>query len=193
MSERSERAPSLPTRLEGDPDRVVLLLPGNGYSPARPLLHFARAVFARHGWTTQEVWWPMPAPVPPERFRAYANEHAGAALARETAARVAVVGKSLGSFAAATVADRGLPAIWLTPLLHQPEVVADLRRSHAPTLLLGGLADRSWIPSVARELEHRYVEFADADHGLETDDDPVNSAEILKRATAAMDAFVAKL
>jgi hypothetical protein len=189
----SERGPTLPTRLAGDPDRVALILPGNGYSPSRPLLHFARAVFARHGWTVQEVWWPMPAPVPRAEFHRYANEHAAKALAAETAGRIALVGKSLGSLAAATAADHGLPAIWLTPLLVDPDLVADLARATAPTLLVGGLADKSWVPSVARGSGHRFVEFPDADHGLETDDDPVNSAEILKQATAAMDGFVAQV
>jgi hypothetical protein len=34
-----------------------------------------------------------------------------------------VIGKSLGSLAAGLVAERGLPAIWPTPLLRIPEVV----------------------------------------------------------------------
>jgi hypothetical protein len=36
-------------------------------------------------------------------------------------------------------------------------------------------------------------EARDADHGLETGNDPVNSAEVLRQATIAMDAFVAAL
>lgn len=44
-------------RFEGDPSRVVIVLPGVRYTPARPLLHYARSVALAHGWTVQEVWW----------------------------------------------------------------------------------------------------------------------------------------
>ncbi|MEQ7010863.1 hypothetical protein ABN028_32245 [Actinopolymorpha sp. B17G11] len=45
------------TRSAGDPRRIAIILPGGGYTPAGPLLHFARAVLVRHGWTVQELWW----------------------------------------------------------------------------------------------------------------------------------------
>jgi hypothetical protein len=44
-------------RVERDPNRVALLVPALNYSPDRPLPHFARAVFARRGWTTQDLPW----------------------------------------------------------------------------------------------------------------------------------------
>ncbi|MFE1328968.1 hypothetical protein [Streptomyces microflavus] len=40
---------AMPTRFDGDPGRVALVVPGVGYSPARPLLHFAREVLRQHG------------------------------------------------------------------------------------------------------------------------------------------------
>ena len=52
-----------------------------------------------------------------------------------------LIGKSLGTYAAALAAERGLPAIWLTPLLTSDWVVDGLRRSTAPFLLVGGTAD----------------------------------------------------
>jgi hypothetical protein len=53
-----------------------------------------------------------------------------------------VIAKSLGSLAAPLVADRGLAAVWFSPLLtDQPTAVA-LRRAAAPCLLVGGTADR---------------------------------------------------
>lgn len=39
------------TRSAGDPRRIAIILPGGGYTPAGPLLHFARAVLVRPGWT----------------------------------------------------------------------------------------------------------------------------------------------
>ncbi len=188
-------------RVERDPDRVVLLLPGLHYSPERPLLHFAQAVFARYGWTTQDLWWPEP---PPQRngqdmrtwfaqTRAFVQVHIGHALERETAARIALVGKSMGAFAAALAADRSLPGVWLTPLLRDTELPGDLRRCTAPFLLVGSSADPSWDPEIARRSGQPWYEAPDANHGMEIADDPVRSAEILRQVTIAMDAFVRDL
>ncbi|BEL05409.1 hypothetical protein Q0Z83_036000 [Actinoplanes sichuanensis] len=193
--------PSLPDRLERDPGRVAFLIPGGGYSTERPLLHFARAVFMRHGWTTQAVWWPQH---PPQRegqdlrawftqLRSFVNEHVSQALSAEAAPKIALVGKSMGAFAASLAADRGLPGIWLTPVLRDSEVPDDLRRSAAPFLLVGGTADPSWDTGVARSFGQPFYEAHNADHGLETAEDPVNSADILRRVTIAMDEFVSHL
>ncbi len=192
---------SEPDRVARDPDRVAFLIPGRGYSVERPLLHFARAVFMRHGWTTQEVWWPER---PPQRegrdlhlwsaqLRSLVHAHMRQVLSVETAPKIALVGKSMGAFAAALAADRGLPGIWLTPVLRDSEMADDLRRSTAPFLLVGGTADPSWDRELVRSLGRPFHEAEGADHGMETDDDPVNSAEILRRTTIAMDEFVARL
>jgi len=193
MTEGLRESRWLPERLDGDPLRVALLVPGGGYTPDRPLLHFARAVLRKHGWTTQELWWPTRPPPVEGEWPDWVNAQVADMLDRESADSLLLVGKSLGTMAATTAADRELPAIWLTPLLHQPWLAGELRRTTAPTLLVGGTADHSWIPSLARELPHPYLELTGADHGLETDDDPVNSADLLKQITAALDEFVAGL
>jgi hypothetical protein len=200
MTETRWPSPAHSDRVERDPDRVAFLIPGYEYSAERPLLHFARAVFLRHGWTTQEVWWPER---PPQRggreirpwyaqLRSFVHAHLTRVLDAEAAPRIALVGKSMGTFAAGLAADRGLPGVWLTPVLRDSEVAVDLRRGAAPFLLVGSAADPSWDAEAARALGS-YYEVEDADHGMETDDDPVNSAEILRRTTIAMDGFVARL
>ncbi|WP_433431618.1 hypothetical protein [Nonomuraea sp. CA-141351] len=183
----------VPTRHEGDPDRVAILLPGASYVPARPLLHFARVVLAHHGWTVQEVWWEPPTADTMAGREAWVVERAREAVEAESAGQVLVVGKSLGTLAAPLAAERGLPAIWLTPLLTVESVVGALRRSKAPTLLVGGAADKLWDGEVARGLGHPYLEVPDADHGMEIFGDPVASARVLKDVTEAMDRFVAGL
>ncbi|MET8149217.1 alpha/beta hydrolase [Actinoplanes sp. NPDC049668] len=201
MTETYWPHPSLSDRVAGDPGRVALLIPGNEYSAARPLLHFARAVLMRHGWTTQEVWWPERTPqregddLEPwfDRLRDFACAHVSRMIDAETAPRILLVGKSLGTLTAPLAADRGLPAVWLTPLLRDAKTVDALRRGAAPYLLAGGAADPAWDAAVARSLGRPFYEAPDADHGMETDDDPANSAEILRRATVAMDEFVATL
>ncbi|SDK89888.1 hypothetical protein SAMN05421869_12018 [Nonomuraea jiangxiensis] len=162
-----------------------------GYVPARPLLHFARGILVRRGWTVREVWWQPPAD-PATDWEAWVMDQARSALDGVQARHVLLVGKSLGACAAPLAAERGLPAIWLTPLLGREGVVAALRRSQAPTLLVGGTADRSWDGELVRSLAHPYVEIPGAHHGLETDD-PVESVEMLKQVTAAMSRFVQEL
>lgn len=182
-------------------NRVALLVPGLKYSAERPLLHFAGAVFERHGWITREIKW---AEQPPERdgqdfpdwfarSRSFVQAHIGQILERETAPRIALVGKSMGAFAAGLAADRSLPGIWLTPLLRDWRLQADLRRATAPFLLVGSTADPSWDSEVAHSFDQPCYEAQDADHSMETVDDPVHSADILRHVTAAMDAFVGAL
>ncbi|MDR6319155.1 hypothetical protein [Actinoplanes couchii] len=183
------------------PERVVLLLPGAGYSPQRPLLHFAGAVFASHGWTVREIHWPMR---PPQRdgqnltdwftrLRAFTLTYVDQLLEQETASEIALVGKSMGAFAAAAAADRSLPGVWLTPILRDTVLPADLRRCRAPFLLAGSLTDPSWDSKTAHHLGHAVYETTGADHSLEFPADPPASTRVLHELTTVMNDFVSRL
>ncbi|MEV7601753.1 alpha/beta hydrolase [Kitasatospora sp. NPDC089797] len=187
---------SLPTRFDGDPDRVALVVPGTGYTPARPLLHFAGSVLRRHGWTVQELWWHLPADFAgftmAQRIAWVERQTAGAVDAEGGACRL-LVGKSLASFAAGVAADRGLAAAWLTPVLTVDHVVDALRRTGAPTLLVGGGADRLWDRRRADSTGLQVLELPGADHGLELPEDPIGSVDLLRATVARLDAFVGSL
>ncbi|KAB2593459.1 alpha/beta hydrolase [Streptomyces arboris] len=184
---------AVPTRFDGDPDRVALVVPGVGYSPARPLLHFASGVLRRHGWTVQELWWQVP-----DDFRQFTEDEriawvewqVGRAVNAEGGACRLIVGKSLGSLASGTAADRGIAAAWLTPLLTFGHVARSLRRAEAPTLLIGGSTDTWWDADLAASLHHDVLEVPSADHGLELPDDPVGSVEVLRQVVSRLDRFV---
>ncbi|MBV1852988.1 alpha/beta hydrolase [Catellatospora tritici] len=177
----------------GDPDRVAVLLPGGGYTPAMPLLYYATTVLVAQGWTVQEVWWQPPANRHSIDRATWVNAQTEPVLAAETAPRLLLVGKSLGSFAAPIAAARGLPAIWLTPILSHPEIAAALAAATAPALLVGGGADPSWDPAVAAGLDAAQLVLPGADHALEHPDDPVASARNLTHVTARMDEFLRTL
>ena len=87
-------------------------------------------------------------------------------LTAGTGAAPVVVGKSLGSLAAPLVADRGLAAVWFTPLLTNEPTVAALRRAIGPSLLVGGTADPYWDGQTARSLTADVVEIDGADHAM---------------------------
>ncbi|MEO3750496.1 alpha/beta hydrolase [Streptomyces sp. B6B3] len=179
---------------------VALVIPGAGYSPARPLLHYARAVLRSHDWTVRELWWQPPddlAELAPADRAAWVREEVVTAVAAEGGDCGLLVGKSLGSLAADLAADRGLPAVWLTPLLAAEHVVRAVARSTAPTLLVGGTGDGLWDAENARALASRppveSLELPGADHALELEGDPVRSVAVLQQVVARLDRFVGSL
>ncbi|MGW3044274.1 alpha/beta hydrolase [Kitasatospora sp. NPDC001159] len=187
---------TLPTRYDGDPDRVALVIPGGGYEPARPLLHFARAVLLRHGWTVQELWWQPPGEwtdLTMDEWIAWVERQVTEAVDAERGACRLLVGKSLGSFAGGLAADRRLAAAWLTPVLTLDHVARALGRAQAPTLLVGGSADRRWDRRIADSTGHEVLELPGADHGLERDGDPLGSVDVLRQVVERLDCFVGSL
>ena len=104
-----------------------------------------------------------------------------------------VVGKSLGTRAASYAAERGLDAIWFTPLLVEPAVAEAIAANAGRQLLVGGLRDELWDAAIARELADMtgcdVLEVPDADHGMGTDD-AVRTAEIHLEVARAVEAFL---
>ncbi|MFB9237212.1 alpha/beta hydrolase [Plantactinospora siamensis] len=105
--------------------------------------------------------------------------------------RPLLIGKSLGTLAAPLAAERGLPAVWLTPLLRVGPVVEALRRATAPMLLVGGTADHThWDGALARTLSSHVLEIPDADHGLLVPGPLARSAAVLGQVAAAVEEFL---
>lgn len=189
----------LPVRWEpAGPSRgLALVLPGRAYSPAAPLLDFARQGLLQHGFTVRQVWWDTTERTA-EEGRApepWVRRHVEEALAEDPADHVVLVGKSLGTRAAAYAAERGLDAVWLTPLLVDPSVAEAIAANPGRQLLVGGLADDLWDAEVAAELAEggcEVLEVPDADHVMLTGD-AVRSAEIQLEVCRATDRFLRSL
>jgi pimeloyl-ACP methyl ester carboxylesterase len=121
------------------------------------------------------------------------RRHVTEALAVEDADHVVVVGKSLGTRAASYAAERGLDAVWLTPLLVEPALAEAIAANAGRQLLVGGLADELWDAAVATELADNgcdVLEVPDADHAMGTGD-VVRTAEIHLEVARAVDRFLA--
>jgi len=101
-----------------------------------------------------------------------------------------VFGKSLGSMGAPVVAERGLAAVWFTPLLTNPDVVAGLRRAGGPFLLAGGTADEYWDGRLARSLTPHVVEVDGGDHGLFVPGGLAASAAVLGDVMTVVERFL---
>lgn len=172
----------------------ALVLPGRAYSPELPLLHFAGRALVEHGYEVEEVSWVGAMPTDLDLVTAWVRRHAEAAVDVDL-----VVAKSLGTRAASWAAESGesgLPAVWLTPLLHDAEVVAGVRANAAPQLLVGGTADELWDADVAAELAAGGCDVHQvdgADHALADPGSAVRSAEMQLDVSRALDAFLRSL
>jgi pimeloyl-ACP methyl ester carboxylesterase len=149
---------------DGDPSRTAVVLPG-AMLAAMPVAASAIQALGAKGWRVVHVW---------DEFLDRSQDPVRWTIDRLDAAtafagdveELLVVAKSLTTRAAGACADRGLRAVWLTPLLEDPVCVEMLRSRTAPALLVGGTRDPTWDGGLARELSPDVVEIEGADHGL---------------------------
>lgn len=173
--------------------KSAVIAPGGGYGADGPLLMFAaHAVESRGGITQAVVWDLLKSPdFAQQRQRVISQVEAAIDnLTAATGAAPLVIGKSLGSLSAPVIADRGLPAVWFTPLLTNEQTVAALRRATAPALLIGGTADRFWDAQLARSLSPHVVEIPHADHQMFIPGPLAASAAVLGEVITAVEHFL---
>jgi pimeloyl-ACP methyl ester carboxylesterase len=172
--------------------RRVVLLPGARYPTRAPLLWFAREVAVARGFGVLEVLDEPPAGEDPF---AWVRDRARRALDHDPPRELdVVIGKSLSSDAADIAADRGLPAIWLTPLLDREGILAALARTSRPTLLVGGTADPTWRPDALPDnVMLDRLQLDGLDHGLQLPGDPQASLNALRKVAKKVDRFLGAL
>jgi hypothetical protein len=174
---------------------VATLLPGRGYGPQAPLLYYSRLLLRSRGWSVRTVHWesvPGFDPADHAAIAAFAKD----VLATADPLRDLAVGKSLGSLALPAAAERGVPGIWLTPLLGIEDVRRAAARGAGTTLLIGGAADPYWDGGAAAATGAEVFEVPGADHSLERpgDLDGTLSAlsAVLTRMAAQLDVLAAR-
>jgi hypothetical protein len=113
-----------------------------------------------------------------------------AAVAATAVATPVVIGKSLASLSAPVIADRGLTAIWLTPILTDKPTVSALRAAEGPCLLVGGTADQFWDGQTARQVTPHVLEVEGADHGMLVPGALSASAAVLGQVITAVEDFL---
>ncbi|GLZ80314.1 hypothetical protein Afil01_51210 [Actinorhabdospora filicis] len=171
----------------GDPHRHLVLAPGRNYTADAPLLWFARVTALDAGWSVTDLTWDQE--LLAEKPVAHVNDVVTAALDERPAGLTVVLAKSVGTMAVSAAADRGLPGIWLTPLLTNDHVRAQLPDLRGPQLHVGGTGDPVW----AREHvpgHHQVLEVPGADHALHAPGDTAASLEILRTVTERVAAFL---
>jgi len=176
--------------------RSAVLAPGGTYGIDGPLLMYAKLAVSTRGGSTRPVKWELTAGADFGQQRAQVVSQVTAAIEESTAATQApplLIAKSLGSLSAPVAADRGLVAVWFTPLLSDEPTVAALRRATEPFLLAGGTADQFWDGQTARSLTPHVVEIEDADHGLFVPGPLARSAAVLGQVMTAVEDFLDRI
>lgn len=173
----------------GDPNRVATILPGRAYPPGFPLLRYCVMLLVDRGWSVREVCWGHGERTTPEE----AARESALALDQVSAARHLVVAKSLGGWALPHVVERGLPGVWLTPVLTSPVVAEAVARLTAPSLVVGGTADQFWDGHAGIGPGARVLELSGADHALEHGTDVGRSLDALRQVVDAVAAFLDEL
>ena len=164
----------------------AVVFPGGRSGPTAPLTTHAGEVAGRRGATVHRHVWSGKPPMPwGPRVEEWVRGEVTAVL-DAIGGKPLLIGKSLGTVAAAVAAERSLPALWLTPLLTEAWVAAALSRASVPFLLVGGTADQWWDGSLARGLSPHVVEVAGADHNMGVP----GSIEVLSRVVAAAEEFL---
>lgn len=165
-------------------ERVATVLPGRGYTCDAPLLHYTRLLLRTRGWTVRTVRWRVP-PSPAQLLDAAPD-----LLDAVQASQHLVVAKSLGTWVLPLAVERGLPGVWLTPLLREDRLLQAARASSSPTMLVGGSADPSWDSGAAAASGQRVLEVAGADHSLEVVGDVAASIQALQLVVAEVADFL---
>ncbi len=171
--------------------RAAVLAPG-GSTADFPLLMYSGLAVRRRGGHVHRIAWNAPVDWP-NRHSFVATRVAAALDEVASAAGVSspvLIAKSLGTLAAPLAADRGLAAVWFTPLLTEEPTVAGLRRASAPFLLVGGTADSWWDGAVARSVTPHVVEVEGADHSMVVPGPLSASAAVLGQVMDVVESFL---
>lgn len=177
----------------GMTDTVAVAIPGMFGSFVPSLTYASDAAQARGARTVAVTWTGPENPVelPQADLGPWVCQQVRPVLDElPRATKPLLIGKSLGTHAAALAAERDLPAIWITPLLTFEFVADALRRATAPCLLVGGTGDTTWDGSLARQLSSHALEFDGADHGLYVPGPLAASAAVLGQFATAVEHFL---
>jgi hypothetical protein len=169
---------------------VAVVVPGGKFGPAAGLLMYAGAVAERRGAAVYRHSW---SGEPPNPFEPETEGWVRAEVRRVLDAvggSPLLIGKSLGTYAAALAAERGLPAVWLTPVLTMPWVAAAMGRATAPCLIVGGTGDAMWDSALAHRLSRHVLEIEGADHGMSVPGPLTETIAVLDRVVVEMDGFL---
>jgi len=191
-------------RQEAAAQMLAVLFPGLNYSCDMPLLFYPLKLLLGRGAEVLQVRADYTGPayrsLPPEERAAWLATDAQASVqaARREGeyARLVLIGKSIGTIALASLVPLEPEAItvWLTPLLHNPQVVTAAEQNRGAALFVAGTADDLYDPTAlqhiqaATQAETELIE--GGDHSLEIEGDFFASLRALEQTMRGVAGFL---
>ncbi len=205
---RGEPVPHTFFRQEQETSRLAILFPGYEYNADMPALYYLSRLLRETGADLLSVEYDYARradfPALPDKERmswlhADANAACQAALKQRAYRQIILAGKSIGTLAMGNLLAteprvKAARYVWLTPLLHDKQLRAQITLGRPPSLFVIGTADGHYAPSYLEEIveatQGQSVVIQDADHGLEIKGSVARSLRALERVVAAMEAFL---
>lgn len=205
---RGEPVPNTFLRQAEEARRLGIVLPGWGYSADRPVLYYPGLVLLDRGADLLRVEYQYVRR--PEYLAAEAEERERwlvddvtaaleAGLAQRAYDEVTLVGKSIGTLAmghlvAADARLKGARAIWLTPLLRDERLLAQIQAWAGRSIFVVGTADPHYSPAhleaAVAATRGRQVRIEGADHSLEIAGSAVQTVQAMEKVVRALEGFL---
>ncbi|WP_438824272.1 alpha/beta hydrolase [Bacillus sp. JJ1562] len=195
---------SIPFRLieqKEEVNNLVIVLPGAGYTTQHPLLHFTTGLFYSKGFDVLHINYSFNrqelSVLSDEDFTRDVQHAIETAIKSKNYSNYYIVAKSIGTIALSNLLNHTMfndaKLVWLTPLLQRDDVFNAMVNSEHQGLCIIGDKDSCFIEERIERLKNKHnlilkvVE--GGNHGLEIDQEPIQSIEILKDVISDMNEF----
>jgi hypothetical protein len=195
---------SIPFRLieqKGETNRLVIILPGAGYTTQAPLLHFTTGLFFSKGFDVLHINYSFnrqeQSELSEEAFTRDVQLAIDNAIKNKEYSHYYVVAKSIGTIALSYLLNNPMfkhaKVVWLTPLLQRDDVFHAMLNSDNKGLCIIGDKDRCFVEERFESLKNNdnllLKVVTGGNHSLELDEEPIQSIEVLKGVISDMNEF----
>lgn len=205
---RGEQVPNTFLRQDGEAQHIAILFPGMGYTCHMPLLYYPTELLLGKGADVLQVEYTyrrrddFQSASDEEQTRWFVADVTAAlraALAQRAYTQVTLIGKSLGTLALGHLLSteemlREARGVWLTPLLRNERLRAQIKKWAGRSLFVIGTADAHYDANLLSEVEAatggESLVVDGADHSVEIEGDILASLRALERVVRAVDEFV---
>ncbi|WP_419394179.1 alpha/beta hydrolase [Cytobacillus praedii] len=186
-----------------DSNNLAIILPGAGYSAQAPLLHYSTGVFINKSFDVLQVNYQYnnkdyaDFSEVSEAIKLDVKNVLDYVLSNKSYKNFYLIGKSLGTIAMSSELNRetfkDAKAVWLTPLIQREDVLSAMVRTHNNSLCIIGDKDPCYTEErYSKVIENPHIIsklIPNVNHGLEYDENAVESIDILKSVIAEIEQF----
>ena len=184
---------------------LVIMLPGAGYSAQAPLFHYSTGVFLNKSFDVLQVNYSYN----DKFYDDFSMDEISEAIKNDVGLVIDkvlddksyenfyLIGKSLGTIAMTSELKRNIfkeaKAVWLTPLIQRDDVFEAMVKSKHNSLCFIGDNDQHYNSERYEQLvKNKNIVsklFPNVNHGLQYENDPVNSIDVLKNVIKEISEF----